>query len=75
MPNSDALDRKMRGDGGTIEGFLAQLLAVEQDLPGVADGSSPAQFNWHRAPERWSIGQCVEHLNITTERYIPVLAG
>jgi len=57
----------------TIEGFLAQLLAVEQDLPGVADALSPAQFNWQPALGRWSIGQCVEHLNITTERYIPVL--
>ena len=57
----------------TIEGFLTQLVAVEQDLPGVADGLSPAQFNWQPTPGRWSIGQCVEHLNITTERYIPVL--
>ncbi|HUR34358.1 MAG TPA: DinB family protein [Vicinamibacterales bacterium] len=56
-----------------IEGYLLQLLSLTQDLPGVAGRLSPSQFNWRPSPERWSIGQCVEHLNITTERYVPVL--
>ncbi|MGZ7080956.1 MAG: DinB family protein, partial [Thermoanaerobaculia bacterium] len=34
---------------------------------------SDAQFNWQPTPDRWSIGQAVEHMNITTERYGPVL--
>ena len=54
----------------TIEGFLLQLLSVNQDLPGIVAGLGPAQFNWAPAPGRWSIGQSVEHLNITTERYL-----
>ena len=57
----------------TIEGFLLQLLGIDQDLPGLVAGLSPAQFNWAPAPGRWSIGQCIEHLNITTERYLPGL--
>lgn len=56
-----------------IEGLLLQLTATCQDLPGVAGGLSSRQFNWQVTPGRWSIGQCVEHLNITTERYLPVL--
>jgi hypothetical protein len=57
----------------TIEGFLLQLLAVDQDVPGVAGGLSASQFNWRVDGGRWSIGQCIEHLNLTTERYLPVL--
>ena len=56
-----------------LEGYLAQLLSIRQDLPGIAHGLDHSRFNWAPAPGRWSIGQCVEHLNITAERYIPVL--
>ena len=56
-----------------LEGYLAQLLSIRQDLPGVTGGLDRERFNWTPAPGRWSIGQCVEHLNITAERYQPVL--
>src|SRR5690242_11025598 len=56
-----------------VEGFLTQLLAIEQDVPGIVNGLSRDQFNWQPAADRWSIGQCFEHLNLTTERYLPVL--
>ncbi|MGE3956756.1 MAG: DinB family protein [Vicinamibacterales bacterium] len=56
-----------------IEGYLLGLTSIIQDLPGLTRGLSPAQFNWRRSPGQWSIGQCVEHLNITTERYLPVI--
>jgi len=56
-----------------IEGFLLQLTSVSQDVPGTAGHLSRKQFNWRPSPQRWSIGQCIEHLNITTERYLPVL--
>ena len=56
-----------------IEGCLLQLLSLTQDLPAFAERLTPDQFNWRAAPEKWSVGQCVEHLNITTERYLPVL--
>ena len=56
-----------------IEGFLLQLLAVDQDVPGLVAGLGPARFNWRPAADRWSIGQCIEHLNLTTERYVPTL--
>lgn len=56
-----------------LEGYLAQLLSIRQDLPGVVAGLQADRFNWAPAPGRWSVGQCVEHLNITAERYLPVL--
>lgn len=55
-----------------LEAYLTQLRSIEQDLPGLAN-LDPARFNWRAAPDRWSVGQCIEHLNITIERYLPVL--
>jgi hypothetical protein len=56
-----------------IEGYLLQLTSTSQDLPGVAGDLAHYQFNWRSSADKWSVGQCVEHLNITTERYVPVL--
>jgi len=55
-----------------IEGLLYQLQTSSQEVPGLGRGLTIEQFNWVPAPGRWSIGQCIEHLNITSERYIPV---
>ena len=32
----------------------------------LVDGLSPAQFTWRSEPGRWSIGECLSHLNIIT---------
>ena len=57
-----------------IEGLTLQVQAATQDVPGLVGGLAGDQFNWVPAPGRWSIGQCLEHLNITTERYLPVFS-
>jgi hypothetical protein len=40
---------------------------------------SPAQLNWKPAPDRWSIGECLEHLITANSLYFgivePILAG
>jgi len=56
-----------------LEGYLLQLTSITQELPGVMGGLSESQFNWRPSASRWSIGQCIQHLNITLERYLPVL--
>jgi hypothetical protein len=35
---------------------------------------SESQFNWRPGPEKWCIGECMEHLNITARLYLPVIA-
>ena len=32
---------------------------------------SPKQLNWRPSEERWSVGECFEHLMITNSKYIP----
>jgi hypothetical protein len=41
----------------------------------LAHGLDETQFNWQPAADRWSVGQNIEHLNMTTERYIPALSA
>ncbi|HKO20031.1 MAG TPA: DinB family protein [Acidobacteriaceae bacterium] len=41
----------------------------------LAAGLNEEQFNWQPAPGRWSVGQCLEHLCITNEAYLPAIVG
>src|SRR5262249_19676797 len=34
---------------------------------------SDADFNWTPGPDRWSIAQCIEHLNATARSYLPMI--
>jgi len=43
-----------------IEAIDTNLRTAEQ----VTDRLSPQQFNWRSEPGRWSIAQCLGHLNI-----------
>ena len=35
----------------------------------IVDGLTLEQFNWRPAPERWSIAQCLAHLNLSAQLY------
>jgi hypothetical protein len=49
-----------------FEQALARLQALAAELP------EPA-WTWRPAPERWSVGECVAHLNLTSAAYLPRL--
>jgi hypothetical protein len=46
-----------------IEGYLDQLLSLRQDAPGIIARLSDQQANWRPTPQRWSIAECLGHLN------------
>lgn len=54
-----------------LEGYADQLLSVRQDAPGLAAGLSTEQFNWRPAPNRWSIAECLGHLNVAARLFMP----
>jgi hypothetical protein len=56
-----------------LEEFRRQFeqIVVEGDL--LVGVMSDDQFNWTSAPDRWSIAQCIEHLNVTARAYLPAL--
>ena len=51
--------------------MLDQLDAIRREGEAVASGLSDAQFNWQPAPGRWSIAQCLNHLNFGVALVLP----
>ena len=53
------------------QSMLEQLEAIKQEGAAVAAGLSDAQFNWQPGPGRWSIAQCLAHLNFGIHEVLP----
>lgn len=56
-----------------LEAFRGEFDAIGADATDLLATVSDAQFYWSPAPERWSVAQCVEHLNVTARSYLPML--
>lgn len=54
-----------------LQSMLSQLEAIKADGEAVAAGLSDAQFNWRPGAERWSIAECLQHLNVAVSRTLP----
>jgi hypothetical protein len=48
-----------------------ELSANDQTATSLLAGLTEEQLNWPPAPGSWSVGQCLEHLCITNEAYLP----
>ncbi len=44
--------------------LIAEIEANASHAESITHGLSRAQFNWRPGPGRWSIGECLSHLNI-----------
>jgi len=49
-----------------------QLRATLKSAQEVAAGLDDVRFNWRPGPGRWSIGECVSHLNIAGSETLPL---
>jgi len=47
-----------------IDGIISHLKTNLASVGAIAEGLSTQQFNWRVEPGRWSIGQCITHLNM-----------
>lgn len=54
-----------------LTGFLDQIDAVKRDGPAVCAGLTASQFNWRPGEKRWSIAECLVHLNVSVTRTFP----
>lgn len=54
--------------------LIAELQAADQRAIALARGLTTEQLNWKPRPEKWSIGQCLEHLCIAGEVYLPPIS-
>ena len=56
-----------------LEAFRAEFEALSAEARALVDPLTDAQFTWSPASDVWSIGQCIEHLNVTARAYLPAL--
>lgn len=54
--------------------LVAELQSADQRAIALARGLSIEQLNWKPRPDKWSVGQCLEHLCISGELYLPPIA-
>lgn len=56
-----------------LQALWRELLANGEEAEELASGLTSGQLRWRPEPERWSVGECLEHLVLTGEAYLEVL--
>ena len=54
--------------------LISELETADARVGQLARPLTRQQLNWSPAPGAWSIGQCLEHLLITNELYLPAIS-
>jgi DinB superfamily len=54
--------------------MLEELDASDRQASAVARELSLEQLNWSPAPGQWSVGQCLDHLLMANQVYLPPMA-
>lgn len=54
-----------------VDEFRRQFEQIASDMCALVDPLTNEQFSWEPAPGRWSVEDCVEHLNATARAYLP----
>jgi hypothetical protein len=54
----------------TLDPLHAAFEAAKADARELVSPLPEAAFNWRRAPATWSIGECVDHLNVVGRKYL-----
>jgi len=55
--------------------LISELAAADARATSLARGLTSQQLNWRAQPGEWSIGQCLEHLWIANQVYLPAIAA
>jgi uncharacterized damage-inducible protein DinB len=56
-----------------LQGYIHQIDVNENALRSLADRLSESQATWRPGTKRWSIVECIHHLNRTTTAYLPAI--
>ncbi len=56
-----------------VDGFRLEFERLAGEADALVAPLTEAQFNWRPAPDRWSIAECIDHLNVTARQYLPQL--
>ena len=55
--------------------LIDELDAMDHRATALVRGLSPEQLNWKAAKDIWSVGQCLQHLCVANEVYLPAIAN
>lgn len=56
-----------------MHSYPDQLCSVADEATRLVENLTDAQFNWKPAPDRWSIAECLDHLNVVGSLLLPKL--
>lgn len=56
-----------------FDGYAAAFRASRDRAHALVDGLAEAPFNWRPAPDAWSVGECLVHLNTVAKGFLPNL--
>lgn len=56
-----------------IDAFRVQFGQLSADADALAGPLTSEQFAWRAAPDTWSVGECLDHLNATARTYLPMI--
>ena len=56
-----------------LEDYRLQIEPIKTRCDALVAGLSNEAFNWRPEQSRWSICECLDHLNVTAELYLPVI--
>ena len=75
MPDQQRLDRPAAAAAlnSELEDYRQQLEAAKQEAQGLLADLTETQFNWRPEAGRWSIAECVAHLNTTNQLYLAAI--
>ncbi len=60
-------------DDASLSGYEAVFVSAGTRARALVDPLSRDQFNWKPTRERWSIGECLDHLNRVASGYVPAM--
>ena len=66
------------GDSGLpkwSQSLISELESADRRAEVLAKGLSDEQMNWQPLPGAWSIAQCIEHVHVANEVYLPAIAA
>jgi hypothetical protein len=56
-----------------LQTFHDQFRSIRGEAERLVSGLTDDQFNWRPAPDRWSVAQCLDHLNVAGFLLLPRL--
>ena len=57
------------------ERLISDLNKSDERAKELTSRLTDEQLNWRAAPDTWSIGQCLEHLCIANEKFLPPMSA